>query len=84
MSVESLRSRIATALAEGVLPRDRPIGVTRSPGSGAPCEACGAAIPPAEPEYRLRFLGPSWNPYDLAYHALCHAIWEQERRRRAA
>jgi hypothetical protein len=84
MSVDSLRDDIARALAEGRLPRDRPIRVTHPQGNGARCEACGVPIPPAEPEYRLRFLSASWAPYDLALHGLCHAIWDQERRRRAA
>jgi hypothetical protein len=83
MSVESLRDRIVSALKARLLPRDRPIRVTIPPGTGARCEACGSPIPSAEPEYRLRFLSASWAPYDLSLHSLCHAIWEQERRRAA-
>jgi hypothetical protein len=76
--MDLLRSRARERIAQGRLPRTKPLRTWGGPGVGLPCDLCDAAILDSEPEFELQFdLTPSSSP--IRFHRKCRSIWNEVR-----
>jgi hypothetical protein len=82
MNDEQVRKRVRTRLADGTLPRDRPmiaqpvtpgqpvpVGLVAGSALNDPCVVCG------EGATQMRYNSPAGT---LAFHHRCHTIWREE------
>lgn len=72
-----LSARVRELLAHDEVPREPPTNIWGGTGVGEICSLCAEPITPSELEFELVFASRQ----TLRLHRICHAVWEQERRR---
>jgi hypothetical protein len=77
VELPSLRKVIRRKVDDGTLPSEPPRGkIYAGYGTGAPCDACGDPIYPAQVEYELNY-PDEHRPFRL--HLGCAGLWEAVR-----
>jgi hypothetical protein len=80
MDFPNLRDVIRRKLDDGALPTERPEHkIYAGYGSGAPCDACGDPILPAQVEYELNYPDEHRT---FRLHLGCAGLWEAMRLQR--
>jgi hypothetical protein len=78
-TADMILSVIRIKLDAGTLPLDAPAKLWAGQGTGQPCTICEQPIQASEPEYETDY--DDGRPA-MRCHAGCHALWEEERKRR--
>jgi hypothetical protein len=78
---KTLAEMVYDKLDAGTLPLDAPVKLWAGQGSGQPCMICEQPILASEPEYETEYDDDDGRRA-MRFHAGCHAVWEEERKRR--
>jgi hypothetical protein len=73
MDEATIRARIRTMVATGVLPCDEPTKTWAGKGGGTHCAACAQPTLPTEFEFEVDVAGTT-----LRLHRFCHQLWLEE------